>query len=60
MSKEVSAYVSGLCLCAVLLIMDSTGVLELGSFVIGLALMVAVFAILTFSSTLKNRKAKNG
>ncbi|WP_331858786.1 hypothetical protein [Tsuneonella suprasediminis] len=40
--------------------MDSTGVLDLGSFVIGLVLMVAVFVILTISSTLKNRQAKNG
>lgn len=60
MSREVNAYVSGMSISVILMIMDSTGVLDLGSFANGLALMVVVFSILTFSSTMKNRKAKNG
>lgn len=60
MSKQTAGFVAGIVLCIALILMDYGDLVDLGGFVNGLAMMVVVFAILVFSSSMKDRKAKNG
>lgn len=58
MGTNMSGYLVGIAVGAALLGIDSFGLVELGGFGNGIALLVVVFAILALAANAKNKQSK--